>query len=402
MLPETEEGRLVANILLFCRTLRKAGLPVGSGQVIDALNAVGAVGLERRQDFRQALRAVLVRDPQHFRLFDQAFHIFFQNPRLLEKMISILLPAAVPNQGPGEAETLLRRLLEAISTEGRENEEEVRVEVERTGTWSRREVLRQKDFEEMSLAEQSAVKELLREEMSLFEKTLSRRFRPGSHGSRYDLRRSMHGMMRNNGQLIELSLKRRTERPPIVVLLCDISGSMSHYSRMFLHFAHALGTTDCTVKSFVFGTRLTNISRRMRDPDADRALLQVAADVRDWDGGTRIAESLARFNKEWGRRVLAQNATVVLLSDGLERDPESDLGFQMQRLKASCRRLIWLNPVLRYAAFEAKAAGIRKMLPHVDLFLPAHNLASLSGLVAILRDGHGRRHKRLSVGRTAA
>ncbi|HLU06335.1 MAG TPA: VWA domain-containing protein [Woeseiaceae bacterium] len=395
-------SQLAGNLVLFCRTLRRAGLPVGTGQVIDALNAVAAVGVERRQDLRQALRSVLASDPRHFRLFDQAFHVFFHNQRLLEKMMGTLLSGSVPEQAQAEKETLLRRLLEALSPESRENEEELRVEADRTATWSHREVLRQKDFEEMSLAEQSAVKELLREEITLCEKTASRRFRSGSHGSRYDLRRSMHNMMRNNGQLIELSLKRRTERPPVVVLLCDISGSMSHYSRMFLHFAHALGTTGCTVHSFVFGTRLTNISRRMRDPDADRALSCVAADVRDWDGGTRIGESLARFNKDWGRRVLAQNATVVLLSDGLERDTETDLGFQMQRLKTSCRRLIWLNPVLRYAGFEAKAAGIRRMLPHVDLFLPAHNVSSLANLVGVLKSGHGARNTRYSARGAAA
>jgi len=402
MRPQQGFGELAGNILLFCRTLRKAGLPVGTGQVIDALNAVASLGVERREDFRQALRSVLASDPGHFPVFDQAFHVFFRNPRLLDKMMSVLLPAAAREPASAGAQTLLRRLLEAMSLGGVENEGKVRVEVDRAETWSRREVLRQKDFEEMSLAEQRTAKDLLREEIVPFERILSRRFKPSSHGSRYDLRRSMHTMMRDNGQLVELSLKRRIERAPVVVLLCDISGSMSRYSRMFLHFAHALGTTDCTVHSFVFGTRLTNISRRMRNPDADHALSQVAADVQDWDGGTRIGESLARFNKDWGRRVLAQNATVVLLSDGLERDPEIDLGFQMQRLRASCRRLIWLNPVLRYAGFEPKAAGIRKMLPHVDLFLPAHNLESLSNLIGVLKDGRKARDNRFTVRKTAA
>ena len=392
---------MAGNIVMFCRTLRKAGLPVGTGQVVDALNAVAAVG-HRRDDFRQALRSVLVSDPRHFGLFDQAFHVFFRNPRLIEKMMAALLPGASRGPSPAGSETMLRRLLEAMSSGSGENGAEVRVEVDRTATWSRREVLRRKDFEEMSLAEQREAGDLLREQIALFKKTLSRRFRPSSHGSRYDLRRSMHTMMRDNGQLVELSLKRRLEREPVVVLLCDISGSMSRYSRMFLHFAHALGTTDCKVHTFVFGTRLTNISRRMHDSDPDRALAHVSADVADWDGGTRIGESLARFNRDWGRRVLAQSATVVLLSDGLERDPETDLSFQMQRLRASCRQLIWLNPILRYAGFEARAAGIRKMLPHVDLFLPAHNLASLSGLIGILKGKQTRSDNRPSMRMTAA
>jgi hypothetical protein len=194
----------------------------------------------------------------------------------------------------------------------------------------------------------------------------------------------MQTMMRNNGQLLELARKRRVERPSVLVLICDISGSMSRYSRMFLHFAHALSASAPKVHSFVFGTRLTNISRRLRDRDVDHALSQIAVDVQDWDGGTRIAESLASFNKDWSRRVLAQNGVVVLLSDGLERHSDADLEFEMQRLKRSCREIIWLNPMLRYAGFEPKASGIRTMLPHVDHFLPAHNVASLAELGAVL------------------
>jgi hypothetical protein len=168
---------------------------------------------------------------------------------------------------------------------------------------------------------------------------------------------------------------------------------------MFLHFAHALSASSRIVHCFVFGTRLTNISRRLRDRDVDHALSQIATDVLDWDGGTRIAESLARFNKDWSRRVLAQNAVVILLTDGLERDSDADLAFEMQRLRRSCREIVWLNPVLRYAGFEPKASGIRKMLPHVDHFLPAHSVASLADLGSVLtravrRNGHRSRAPR--------
>jgi uncharacterized protein with von Willebrand factor type A (vWA) domain len=198
----------------------------------------------------------------------------------------------------------------------------------------------------------------------------------------------MQLMLRNNGQLIELAKKKRRLRPPTLVLICDISGSMSSYSRIFLHFAHALSSLRQSVHSFVFGTRLTNISHRLVDKDVDRALAQVADEVQDWDGGTRIADCLERFNVDWGRRVLSGHSLVILLSDGLERDSESDLEFQMQRLHRTCNRLIWMNPMLRYEHFEAKATGIRTMLPHVDLFLRAHNLESLSQLGQILAEGH--------------
>jgi hypothetical protein len=376
------EGHLAENILMFCRTLRRAGLPVGTGQIIDALGAANAVGLQNRDDFYRSLRAVLASDSRHFRLFHQAFQVYFKDPRLLERMVGMLLPDGyAPDAAAGG---MMRRLLEAMSRSGTENAEDVTLEADRSATWSYREILRHKDFEQMSLAEQSEAKALLSEEIELLRKIGTRRFRPDDHGTRYDLRRSMQAMVRNNGQLVQLARKRRIDREPVLVMICDISGSMSRYSRMFLLFAHALTATGQTVHSFVFGTRLTNITRRLRERDADRAMSRIASDVRDWDGGTRIAESLARFNRDWGRRVLAQNAVVVLFSDGLERHAEGNLEFQMQRLRRSCRQLLWLNPMLRYDGFEAKAAGIRMMLPYVDEFLPAHNVESLTGLVALL------------------
>lgn len=387
-----EPGRFVENVLIFCRTLRRAGLPIGPGQVIDALNAAGTAGLQRRDDFYWALRAVLVTDPAHFRLFHQAFHIYFRNPRLLERMMALLLPETVAEPQGAAADKGARRLLEALSAHREVRDGEDQIDVDRSQTWSRREILRNKDFEQMTLAELGEAKQLLRTEIAPLHEIATRRFKPYGYGHRYDLRRSMQLMMRNNGQLIQLAKKRRVERPPVLVLICDISGSMSRYSRVFLHFAHALSSRNQVVHSFVFATRLTNISHRLTDKDVDNALSKISADVVDWDGGTRIADCLERFNIDWSRRVLAQNAVVLLLSDGLERDSESNLEFQMQRLRKSCRQLIWLNPVLRFSDFEPKATGIRKMLPHVDLFLPAHNVDSLSALCGVLnrRTAHAR------------
>jgi uncharacterized protein with von Willebrand factor type A (vWA) domain len=379
-----KEGQLAENILLFCRTLRKAGLPIGPGQVIDAGRAVLQSGIERRDDFYFALRAVLVTSPTQFRLFDQAFHIYFRNPRLLERMMGLLLPTLERVSEDDDGEAAIRRLMDAMPGKTEHDDGEVIIELDQSESWSQREILRQKDFEQMSLQEQSDAKRMLREEIEVIKKVPVRRTRPDSHGHRYDMRRSMQLMSRNNGQLIELAKKRRQLRPPTLILICDISGSMSRYSRIFLHFAHALSSRRQTVHSFVFGTRLTNISHRLADKDVDRALAKVSAEVKDWDGGTRIAQCLKRFNVDWARRVLTSNAVVLLLSDGLERDTESDLGFQMERLHHSCRQLIWMNPMLRYREFEAKATGIKAMLPHVDLFLPAHNIASLIQLGQVL------------------
>lgn len=380
-----EPGRLAENMLLFCRTLRSAGLPIGPGRVIDALVAAGMAGLQGRDEFYWALRAVLVSEPAHFRLFDQAFLLYFRNPRLLERLIARLLPDTVAEPQGAAADGPLRRLLERLSDSGDLREEENRLDANRSLTWSRREVLHTRDFEHMTPVELSEAKELLRTKIVPMSDLATRRYEPYSYGHRYDLRRSLRLMTQNNGQLIQLAKKRRSERPPALVLICDISGSMSRYSRVFLHFAHALRAQNPVVHAFVFATRLTPISRRLIDRDCDQALSLISADVADWDGGTRIADCLERFNVDWSRRVLAHNAIVILLSDGLERDSESNLEFQMQRLARSCRQLIWLNPVLRYAEFEPKASGIRKMLPHVDLFLPAHNVDSLSALCSVLQ-----------------
>jgi uncharacterized protein with von Willebrand factor type A (vWA) domain len=191
-------------------------------------------------------------------------------------------------------------------------------------------------------------------------------------------------MSRNNGQLLTLARKRRRLRRPPVVLICDISGSMSAYSRVFLQFAHALAAVNPRVQTFVFATRLTNVTRQLATGDVDQALAAAAREVGDWDGGTRIASSLERFNLDWNRRLLAQNALVVLLTDGLERDSTDHLALQAERIRRSCRQLIWLNPLLRYRDFSPQAGGIRAMLPHVDCFLPAHNLASLGDLARVL------------------
>ncbi len=379
-----KEGQLAENILLFCRTLRKAGLPIGPGQVIEAGLAVLQSGIERRDDFYFALRSVLVTNPTQFRLFNQAFHIYFRNPRLLERMMGLLLPTLERVGQDANGEEAIRRLLDAVPGKSEHDDGEVVIEIEQSESWSQREILRQKDFEQMSLQEQNDATRMLREEFKVIRKTPVRRYRPDRHGRRYDMRRSMQLMLRNNGQLIELAKKRRQHRPPTLILICDISGSMSRYSRLFLHFAHALSSHRHTVHSFVFGTRLTNISHLLADKDVDRALAKVSAEVKDWDGGTRIAECLKRFNVDWGRRVLASNSVVLLLSDGLERDTEADLGFQTERLQRTCGQLIWLNPMLRYREFAAKAMGIKAMLPHVDHFLPAHNIASLTQLGQLL------------------
>ena len=380
-------GRLATNLMYFARTLRAAGMVVGSGAVLDALRAVEAVGVARRDDFYWTLHAVFVRRADQRPLFDEAFHVFWRNPKLLERVTSLLLPT-VHTPPRGDAKPLSRRLSEALfhgagdKARGREAEEEI--EFDATLTWSDREVLRQRDFEQMSAAELAAAKAAIAKLNLAIPPVPTRRFRPHPHGSFIDMRTTFRRSLRLGSGAVLLARRRRRRKPAPIVVLCDISGSMSRYSRVLLHFAHALARDRTRVFSFVFGTRLTNITRQLRDRDVDAAVERASAEVADWDGGTRIGRCLDVFNRDWSRRVCGQGAVVLLITDGLDRDVGQGLEPQVERLRKSCRRLVWLNPLLRYEGFEPRAAGMRALLPHVDELRPVHNLESLEDLCAAL------------------
>jgi uncharacterized protein with von Willebrand factor type A (vWA) domain len=381
----TAQGHLLTNLMYFARTLRAAGLPIGPGKLLAAVEAVQSVGITNRQDFYWTLHAVFVNKRDQREIFDQAFHIFWRNPQLLEKMMSLLLPQlSVP--GETEGEEMIRRLAEAMHPGGAESKDEEReeeIEVDAAMTFSDRELLRDMDFEKMSLDElaraKSAIKRMRLPEMAV----PTRRFMADPRGARADMRATLRAAMRS-GELLALRRKRRRTRPPPLVILCDISGSMHRYSRLFLHFMHAVTNDRDRVYTFLFGTRLTNVTRYLRHKDVDIALDKVTEAVEDWSGGTRIGQCLEQFNRDWSRRVLGQGAIVIFISDGLDRDAGEGLGKEMDRLHKSCRRLIWLNPLLRYEAFEPKSLGMRAILPHVDEFRPVHNLASLDDLAAQL------------------
>lgn len=386
--PPDEGGRLYQNIMYFARALRAAGLPIGPGKVLDALEAVRAVGLENRRDFYWTLHAVFVNRHDQEELFDQAFHIFWRNPQLLEKMLALMLPGFAP-QEPEKGEEMNRRLAEALQGEnqGKEEEGETELELDSAMTFSAQEALREMDFEKMSNDEVAAAKKALEKLALPLADLPTRRFAPHPRGSRVDLRASMRAQLRAGG-IIQLRHKTRRTRPPPLVVLCDISGSMSRYSRIFLHFMHAMTNDRDRVYTFLFGTRLSNVTRYLRYKDIDIALDKVAQAVEDWSGGTRIGQCLADFNQNWSRRVLGQGAIVLLITDGLDRDAGAGISQEIERLHKSCRRLIWLNPLLRYEGFAPKSLGMRAILPHVDEFRPVHNLASLDELVkALMRPG---------------
>jgi uncharacterized protein with von Willebrand factor type A (vWA) domain len=379
-----EDGRLAENILYFARALRAAGMPVGPGSVIDALEAVKVARVGTRDDFYWTLHAVFVKRHEHSILFDQAFRIFFRRRGYIDKLIAAMLPDTLPT-APKQPEAGAQRIQEALfAGANKRKPDEQEVEVDARLTVSDREVLNRKDFAQMTAAEIVAAKEAISKLALPLNEVKTRRLMPNRHGHLIDIRRTLRASMKAGGALIDLKyLGPRVKEPPIVALL-DISGSMSQYTRLFLHFLHAITDERKRVTTFLFGTRLTNVTRAIRQRDPDEALAACGAHVVDWSGGTRIATSLHDFNKHWARRVLGQGAVVLLITDGLERDPGDTLSFEMDRLHRSCRRLVWLNPLLRFEGFEPRAKGVRTMLPHVDELRPIHNLESMTGLVRAL------------------
>jgi uncharacterized protein len=391
-LAENSEGRLAENIVYFARALHAAGIPVGPGAVLDALEAVKAAGVGAREDFYWTLHAVLVKKHEHSVLFDQAFEIFFRKRGYLDQFMAMTLPAAegAPQRPQAGAARINEALFSGLEDPVKEREREI--EIDSRLTVSDREVLQGKDFAQMSAAEIARAKEAIRRLVFSLDEVRTRRLAPDRRGHALDMRRTLRARMKAGGALIDLKYRGpKTRLPPIVALL-DISGSMGEYTRLFLHFLHAVTDARKRVHSFLFGTRLTNVTRALRAKDPDEALAAVSAGVADWSGGTRIATSLHAFNKQWARRVLTQGAIVLLITDGLERDPDDRLAFEIDRLHRSCRRLIWLNPLLRFEGFAPKARGVQAMLPHVDEFRPVHNLRSVEELCRALSGrgaGHG-------------
>jgi uncharacterized protein with von Willebrand factor type A (vWA) domain len=381
---DASDGRLIDNLVYFGRTLRAAGLPVGPGKLIDAVEALRTVGLSRRDDFYWTLHAVLVSRRDQRPLFDQAFHLFWRNPQLLERMMGLMLPSFRGSEEQ-QREELARRLAEAMAGERASEEPPVeKAEIDAALTWSDREILRQMDFDKMSADEEAAAKRAIAALHLAIRPAATRRYRSDAGGSRIDPRGSLRASLRQGSGAIPLRFReRRTRRPPIVVL-CDISGSMGRYSRMLLHFVHRAAAGQDRFHAFLFGTRLTNATRPLRNRDVDEALAELTGAVADWSGGTRIGACLAEFNRLWSRRVLGQGAIVLLITDGIDREGGEGLAAEMARLHRSCRRLIWLNPLLRWQFYEPKAMGARAILPYVDEFRPVHNLESLADLADAL------------------
>lgn len=379
-------GLLAANIMHFAHLLRRAGLPVGPAETLAAQEALLEVDLGNRTQARTALRAAMIHRREHQEVFDHAFTLFWRDPTLARHAAAMALLEAGKEKLPERAPPAGRRVAEAMARprEAKPRAPEEPPRIEATMTVSERERLQTMDFEAMSASEIAAARAEIRRLSLPLDLRPTRRLRPDPTGPRMDLRATIRASMRQGGELLAIERARRTTRPPPLVVLCDISGSMSRYAQILLHFLHAVANDRDRVHVFLFGTRLSNITRQLRHRDPEVAFQMVAQVVPDWSGGTRIGETLERFNRLWSRRVLGQGAVVLLVTDGLDRDGARGLAENMDRLHRSCSRLVWLNPLLRWDEFQPKSQGIRAMLPHVDEFRPVHNLASLRALIETL------------------
>lgn len=382
------QGRLADNIAYFARALRRAGLKVGPSATLDAIDAVKTSGFSSRDDFYWTLHATLVTRHEDTAVFDEAFRLFWRSRELIEKMIAMFSPKAPPRETERKKPKAGSQRAADSLFEGQEKpvtqQEKPEIEIDASMTMSGNEVLRSMDFAQMSAAELAAAQRAIASLRLPRDHIKTRRFRADPRGRKIDARATIRGAMRTGGDLILPRYRsERVIQPPLIVL-ADISGSMSQYSRIFLHFLHAIMEKRQRVHAFLFGTRLTNVTRQLRRKDPDLAFAECAGSVKDWSGGTRIAEALHRFNRDWSRRVLGHGAIVLLITDGLERDSAASLDKEMERLHLSCDRLIWLNPLLRFEGFSAKAKGVRTMLDHVDEFRAVHSLNAMAELCAVL------------------
>lgn len=377
------------NIVHFARVLRTAGMPIGPDRVLAAMTAIEHVGLDRRDDVHAALSAVMLDRHEQQTIFDAAFDAFWRDPKLLEQLMYLLLPK-ISGRGDKVTPPRANRLADALAPpraptppNPANNTADETLSFDTTFTFSERERLQQADFESMTAAEFALAKKLA-EELPLPVSPVRRRRHEAARAGHLDLRATLQRMARQPQTMSPAFTRQRRELPTLVVLL-DISGSMERYARLLLHYVHGLTRRHLKVHTLVFGTRLTNITRSLRHRDPDVALDLADQQVHDWKGGTRIASCLAEFNQRWARRLLGSSAAVLLMTDGLDRDDQGDLAHAAAQLRRLAHEVVWLNPLLRFDGFEPRAAGVRALLPHVDRFLPVHNLASLADLARALR-----------------
>jgi uncharacterized protein with von Willebrand factor type A (vWA) domain len=363
-----------ANVLVFGRMLRAAGLDVHHGRLVDAMRALELVGIRSRGDVAATLRSLLVHDRDDIGRFDEAFEAFFRvhrPPSPGPPLFSLgERPRVVVKPVPGTAARV--EIAGAQPVSARETARAV-------GAWSAAGVSRTKDFADFSELELARASRFLRDLPWSLSLRRTRRWHRAGAGA-VDLRPVLRRNLMRGQDLIELPRRRRRDAARPIVLIGDVSGSMERYSRVLVHFVYGLAHSGARVETFLFATRLTRVTRQLAGQRGSRALARLARDVTDWGGGTRIGEALRTFNLRWARRVMRNGPIVLLVSDGWDRGDPAVLDRELARVRRSCRRLVWLNPLLGSASYEPLTRGMHAALRHVDDFLPAHNLDSLEQL----------------------
>lgn len=377
-------GALLHNLILFGRVLRGLGLAVDPGRIMDLASALEHVDIGRRADFYYTAQSLLVRRREDLPLFQQAFELFWVDPR--ERLAARGSASGLPFTRPEFAPPPLGAPSQPDALDDAAQRDGDRVVIETTYSPSDREALRQKDFSQLTDAELREIKRMVAGMLWQPGLRHTRRLVAG-RGAALDLRRTLRQNMRHGGEMLRFAERERKIKPRPLVVIADVSGSMERYTRLMLHFIYALTAgLERHVETFVFSTRLTRITRPLRQRSVDRALRDVSHAVQDWSGGTRIGEALKEYNFKWARRVMRSSAVVLIISDGWDRGDPALLGHEMARLQRSCHRVIWLNPLLGSASYEPLARGMQAALPFVDDFLPVHNLASLEDLARMMAE----------------
>ena len=384
-------SKLVDNILFFSRILRSTGIPIATNQVINSINAISSIGISNRHNFYYTLKTCLINDQHHFYIFDQAFKILFKQTEVLQKNNNELLEnfGEQKNENEKFSNNTSNRIIDALFPKLEKLKKnqllsQDEIPVNNKISYSSNEKLSHQDFETMSTAEIVNAKVAISKFSIESKKIKSRRLIPNNLGKYIDPKRTFIKNIKNGSSSIVLNYKSNKLETSPLIILCDISGSMSSYSRMFLHFMHVIMDKRRNVSTFLFGTRLTNISKYLKNHDIDLALESVSKKVVDWSGGTRIGECIRDYNKNWSKRVQNGNSTVLIITDGLDRGSSHNLEKEMQRLNKTCYKIIWLNPLLRYEKYKALASGAAAMLPHINEMKKIHNLNSMKELAESL------------------
>ena len=387
-------AKLDKNIIFFARLLRASGISIGSDSILESIESIKLIEFTKKSTFFYALQTSLIKRPEDMKIFEQAFHLFWQNPKFQDRMRDLLLPQTQLTGNQEEKEELAKRIQETLAKPQNPKSEIDKQEnllIDASGTASETQIFKEKDFEMMSGEELKKASQSIKEILIKMPKKPFRRFEKNSLATKISVRSSLKEAKKNFGLVIPKFVKKKDKSRSVVVLI-DISGSMENYSRMMIHFVHNLMQHHKQVSAFLFGTKLTNITNQLKNKDIDVALKEVSKATNDWAGGTRIRDSIFLFNKTWVRRVSSSSSLIFLISDGLDRDHNTDLFNQMERLQKSCYKLIWLNPLLRFKDFLPKSISIKRILLNVDAFLPIHSVESIQNLTSSIAKNLGKKN----------